>query len=112
MNSDCVSPEEFRRAPRQRTLRSGRVALNKVFSTIDVVVRDLSETGAKIRLAQPTVLPKTFSLIIFDANTSTYATYPAKPVWQRGIDVGVEFIADKKTDHYSEKDGTLFGAPA
>lgn len=111
MNSDCVSPEELRRAPRQRTLRSGRVAINKVFSTIDVVVRDISDTGARIRLAQPMVLPKTFSLVIFDANTSTYRTIPAKFVWQRGVDIGVEFIGEEKNETFSKKNGTL-SAPA
>lgn len=108
----CVSPEDLRCAPRHRTFKKGRVALNNVFSTIDAIIRDLSETGARLRLAQPTILPKNFDLVIFDANTDTYTSRPACLKWQKGNDAGVEFVGVKKSEDFSKKKGTVMTASA
>ena len=107
-NTVCVSADELRSSPRYRTFKKGRVALNSVFSTIDAVIRDLSETGARFRLAQPTILPKTFDLIIFDANTDTYTSKNACLRWQKGSEAGVEFVGDEKSETFSKKNGNRF----
>ena len=53
---------EHRRSQRTRTILQGRVVLNNRFSLLDCVVRDLSETGARVAFAHPVALPSDVEL--------------------------------------------------
>jgi hypothetical protein len=63
----CMSDaqNDKRRGPRQRVLKGGIVAFNDRRSTLPCIVRDISETGARLRMETMSVLaPDTFLLII------------------------------------------------
>lgn len=47
---------------RVRTLRTGRIVWDNAQRSINCQVRDMSKTGAKLELADMTVLPETFDL--------------------------------------------------
>jgi hypothetical protein len=54
-----------RRGPRRRVLKGGIVAFNDRRSTLPCIVRDISETGARLRMETMSVLaPDRFLLII------------------------------------------------
>ena len=56
--------------------------------TYDCSIRDVSETGARIRLASESViLPKEFELMFVADDIS----YPVLMRWQRNAEYGVEF---------------------
>jgi len=79
---------ESRAEHRSRTLKRGQVRIDGGKSLIDCTIRDLTETGAKLRIEDAFPLPPLFELFIVDAK----AVWPARNAWQKGVDVGVEFF--------------------
>lgn len=80
---------EARIAPRRRVLKSGKVAYSDRHVTIDCLVRDMSATGARLRIEGSVTAPDTFELLIplegLEANCQV--------VWRSGADLGVRFLA-------------------
>lgn len=62
---------------------------NNRCSTIDCVVRDLSETGAKLSLTSAGTLPSEFELEI----PLRKRTLHARVMWHKGTACGVSFVA-------------------
>lgn len=56
--------DELRRKVRRRMLKAGIIAFNKRHSTLACTVRDLSDTGARLRVEGSMNAPDTFDLII------------------------------------------------
>lgn len=81
---------ERRRAPRQRTLKQGRICLNEMFSTIDCTIRNLSNGGAALRLMGPAAIPEHFRLQIVE----TGVVRKVRKAWHVSLDLGVEFLPD------------------
>jgi hypothetical protein len=82
---------EKRRQRRGRVLKEGRIVLNDSSTAlIDCIIRDRSESGAKLRVPAPTALPKTFGLLCVTEGL----VYPAEVMWRRGDDLGVAFVGD------------------
>jgi hypothetical protein len=78
-----------RSAPRRRVLKSGLVAFNQRHATLSCAVRDLSDTGALLRLSEVAHVPQRFELIIdLDGLEAD-----CEVMWRRGRDIGVRFSA-------------------
>ncbi|ABI78464.1 conserved domain protein [Hyphomonas neptunium ATCC 15444] len=106
-SSDGEFPREHQR---QRVLKAGLIIFDNLSSTVDVTLRDLSEGGAKLKLAQPMPLPDHFSLRIQNATTNQTETHLCEKRWQRADLVGVTFIVDgSRSDRPAEDPAT---APA
>jgi two-component system cell cycle response regulator len=84
--------EEKRRAPRRRVLKDGKVITHKNCSVVDCCVRDLSETGARIRCQDQAAIPSEFRLLL----PMDGIMRDARVVWRRGDDLGVQFTAEWK----------------
>ncbi len=80
--------QESRAEHRSRTLKRGQVRIDGGKSLIDCTIRDLTETGAKLRFEDVFPLPLQFDLFIVDAN----AVWPAHIAWQKGAEAGVKFL--------------------
>ena len=78
-----------RKHRRNRTLKEGQIVFNAGSSVVDCIIRDRSESGAKLRLPAVTLVPKSFDLLSFTEGM----LYPAEIMWRRGDDVGVVFVA-------------------
>lgn len=78
--------EERRIAPRKRTLKGARIAINDGYSTFDCTVRNLSETGAKLKLASTLGVPDAFDLIFDDGRK-----FACTVMWRQGEELGVSF---------------------
>ena len=87
-------PDENRSSPRRRVLRAGKIVLDNG-SVLDCAVRDTSETGAKIRIAEPIPLPQEFTLYW----PETRMIRSCINRWQHGIDCGIEFSGEPRTTH-------------
>jgi hypothetical protein len=72
---------------RNKTLKSAKIVFNKNQSVIDCFVRDLSPTGAKLKLGDLVPLPKTFVLELHDGTR-----YDCERVRSMGQEVGVRFL--------------------
>lgn len=73
--------------PRGRTLLAGKVISNFGQSTIDCVVRRISDHGATISVESPLGIPRHFQLLI----PGEGAPRPCKLVWQSDRELGLEF---------------------
>ena len=80
--------EEPRHVPRRRMLKSGVIAYNNRFCTLPCMVRDVSATGARLRVDTSVSAPDTFELII----ESDGLEASAEVVWRRANELGVRFI--------------------
>lgn len=76
-----------RASPRQRRLKAAQIIFNDNSSIMDCLIRDWSDTGAKLKCAQAHAVPKQFSLLL----KAEWLLYPAELRWRRGEDIGVKF---------------------
>jgi diguanylate cyclase (GGDEF)-like protein len=74
---------------RHRMLKEATILFNERRSTIDCVVRNLSEGGACLEVASPAGVPKEFELLIEGETTSRHCV----SAWQIENKIGVEFGA-------------------
>lgn len=79
--------EERRAAPRQRTLKGGRIVINNGSSTFDCTIRNLSEIGARLRVTSIIGIPDTFHLAMDDGRQFDCAV-----AWRTETELGVKFI--------------------
>lgn len=84
-----MAENDKRVAPRKRVLKGARIVFNGRSSTMSCTVRDVSDTGARLRVAQGQAVPSQFDLLIdvdgFEA--------PCTVAWRKGEEVGVTFDA-------------------
>lgn len=86
---DDAVPVERRASPRRKTRFKATVVFGSDRDTLDCTVRDLSETGARLRLASPDNLPTRFHLIW----AADRAVLEVEAVWQGGDELGVKFLS-------------------
>ncbi|HEX2257819.1 MAG TPA: PilZ domain-containing protein [Afifellaceae bacterium] len=79
---------EQRMHGRRRVLKKGLLILNTNGSTFECQVRELGGGGAAVRLYGWTALPERFDLMIPADNLRV----SARVAWQRGEEVGLEFM--------------------
>lgn len=82
---------ERRSSLRTRAFLKGVICFNKRSSTMDCMIRDISEGGARLIVSSAVTLPEAFELFIPSRNEYV----EAKQRWRRGDDLGVEFIREK-----------------
>lgn len=80
---------DHRKARRKRTLLSGKLAYGAGAFSIDCVISDLSETGARVQVQPGATIPDEVYLIHLRARIA----YEAKVAWRRGDFAGFEFHA-------------------
>jgi hypothetical protein len=78
--------DEHRQSFRMRRLKDGRVVFNERNSVMNCVFRNISETGAKILVEEPYLLPAEFVV-----NVSGGCARNARKVWFRNNEMGIEF---------------------
>jgi hypothetical protein len=85
--------DEARFALRRRMLKAGKIAYNDRHVTIACTVRDISATGARLRVDGSVGAPDTFELLIeldgLEANCQV--------VWRAGANLGVRFLGAPRT---------------
>lgn len=75
---------ERRIAPRRNTAIDATIAAG--FSSFSCVVRNVSETGAKLEVAKVTGIPDRFDLIV-----PGHRPQPCRVVWRALKEIGVEY---------------------
>src|SRR5436305_11652083 len=84
---------ERRARPRKLVLKAGQIISDRIAPTIDCTIRDISESGARLRLTSTTAVPKSFLLLIKGENV----VVPVKRVWRNAHEVGVKFTGHPRT---------------
>jgi hypothetical protein len=77
------------RDPRKSLRQPGWITFEGGFAARECIVEDLSNTGAKITVDEPIVLPASFRLAFArDARTGRNC----EVIWRRGQTVGAKFV--------------------
>lgn len=84
---------EHRKELRRKVLKDGKIVSPSLHGSIDVRIRDLSQSGALIEVEVGTVLPASYGLVV----VSEGKVYPSSTRWRRGDRVGVEFAGPAKS---------------
>ena len=82
---------ERRQKARRRVYLGAGIVIGSEFPPVDCLVKNLSQTGAKI-LANDRIMPLCFALHI----NKTGVQHDAAIVWRRGPEIGVSFRADQR----------------
>ncbi|WP_082480276.1 MULTISPECIES: PilZ domain-containing protein [unclassified Rhizobium] len=79
---------ELRRQPRMKTYKFGRVIFNDGRSTVDCILRNISDHGAKLSFNVVPAIPDRFRLTFSDGTTRSCSV-----AWRKSLDVGVSFMS-------------------
>ena len=79
--------DDHRNEQRHRILKPGLIVFNDGRSTIECMVRNLSESGAQLKVESLIGIPDEFLLKLKEG-----APARAKIAWKRGGTIGIKFI--------------------
>ncbi len=82
-----------RKEHRGRTYLGGQIAFNNRWCTIDCLVRNMSESGAKLDFSDPVQVPSELDLLIPLKGHSRRV----KVVWRQAKSLGISFVEEKDT---------------
>jgi hypothetical protein len=77
-----------RSSSRQKSFLQGRIYYNNRRSTVDCLIRDLSDTGAKLKFSEAITVPEAMELYI----PNKEEVRRARVEWRSGHDVGISFV--------------------
>src|SRR5262249_31953041 len=83
--------QERRDRHRSRVLWAGKVSFNRRQSVLDCVVRNMSDTGAKLAVTASAFVPREFELMV----PKRQAAYRARIIWRQSDEVGIAFETPK-----------------
>lgn len=86
---------ERRRQQRYRTLRGGKIIFHDRRSTIDCLVRNLSDGGSCLQVDTTVGIPNAFQLLLDGKDVS----YPCQVIWMSNNRIGIEFLGLQSHNH-------------
>lgn len=78
---------ERRSSARQKSFLQGRIYFNNRRSSIDCLIRDYSDTGARLKLSETAAVPEAIELYI----PNKEEIHRARVEWRSGNEMGVSF---------------------
>ncbi len=95
-----TSPADHRRALRQRSFLGAKLVYGDGAFTVDCLVRDVSLTGARVKLPEGQAVPDQVYLVEIRSGIA----YEARVAWKRHPEIGLEFVhqhglAEASTPH-------------
>jgi hypothetical protein len=85
--------KERRAVSRQKSFLQGRIFFNNRRTSVDCLIRDFSERGARLRFSGVTVTPDVVELFV----PAKEESYRAKVIWRNTDEIGVSFDCDEKS---------------
>ena len=89
---------ERRALVRHKTFIKGRIYFNNRLSSLDCIVRDVSEQGARLQVPESVALPDAFELYLPNKDEH----YRAQVHWRKGDQIGVSWIPDSSFKQKAE----------
>ena len=81
---------ERRALIRHKTFIKGRIYFNNRLSSMDCIVRDVTEKGARLQVSESVVLPDTFELYLPNKDEH----FRAQAQWRKGDQLGVSWTPE------------------
>jgi len=91
---------ERRPTQRRRVVWRGRCVYPDGTRTFDCVIRDASETGARIAIQGAQMIPQRFYLV----DRTNRTAHEVKVVWNNGKQLGLQFLTSFAVDTIKAKD--------
>ncbi|MDO9222385.1 MAG: PilZ domain-containing protein [Caulobacter sp.] len=85
MTTTAAQSVDRRRAGRHRALLTGKLANEDATTTIDCVIRNISDTGAMIETSTPHLIPNRLHLVQIKDGTA----WDVEVIWRRGNRIGL-----------------------
>src|SRR4051794_126441 len=82
-----IAPSDRRVGPRRRVMKGAKVSFGDFVYVRDCSVRNISETGARIKVQGANEIPKEFYLILITERTMR----KVHVAWRKGDSLGVNF---------------------
>jgi hypothetical protein len=79
--------KERRSSSRHKSFLQGRIYFNNRRATLDCLIRDLSEAGARLKLSEAVAVPEAMELYI----PNREEVHRARVEWRNGDEIGVSF---------------------
>ena len=92
-----LTPDEQRRSGRRRVLLAGRLVYADGAMTVDCIIRDRSECGARLKLTGPAVLPPKLTLV----EVGPGLAHECEITWRRFPEIGVSFLSSTNLEDVS-----------
>lgn len=89
---------ERRRSHRKKSFLRGRIYFNNHLSSVDCLVRDISEKGARLIFSDSVAVPDGFDLHIPQKDQTLHA----RAQWRHGEEMGIAFETTAALDHPGE----------
>ena len=89
---------ERRALARHKTFIKGRIYFNNRLSSMDCIVRDVTDAGARLEASESVALPDAFELYLPNKDEHFYARLE----WRKGSHLGVSWTADPAVRHKPE----------
>ena len=89
---------ERRGAPRTRILKKGKLIHPNNTSVFDCMIRDISETGARLSCEETGLLPNELQLMFFAIREVRYV----RVIWRRPGELGVAFLTPPRPAQHLE----------
>ena len=83
--------KERRSTSRQKSFLQGRIFFNNRRTSLDCLIRDFSEHGARLKFSGPISMPDVVELYVPNKDES----YRARVEWRNGDEVGVAFNVEE-----------------
>jgi two-component system cell cycle response regulator len=87
--------DDKRKIPRRRVLKEGKIVFADGLRVLDCTIRDMSEEGARLLIANTVGLPDNFQLF----EKASGMLYPASIAWRQQNAVGVHFEGPASSIH-------------
>src|ERR1700733_14647071 len=82
---------ERRALPRHKTFIKGRIYFNNGLSSMDCIVRDLTEGGSRLEVSETVALPDVFELYL--PNKDEY--FHARVEWRKANSLGISWASEQ-----------------
>jgi PilZ domain len=89
---------ERRALARHKTFIKGRIYFNNRLSSMDCIVRDITDRGARLEASESVALPDAFELYLPNKDEHFFA----RVEWRKGSHLGVSWSVEHGAKHRSE----------
>jgi PilZ domain-containing protein len=89
-----IAMDERRKSNRTRTYLGGTLAFNGRCASLDCIIRNVSESGARVAVDGSAILPDEFDFTV----TRDDRAYRARLVWRNATDLGLKLLDPSETE--------------
>lgn len=95
--------QEKRALPRKKTFLKGTLYFNNRLNSVECLIRDLTDHGARVQFSAPTSVPEAVELYIAARDQTVHG----RVRWRKDDEVGLSFATESGADTAAARTGDL-----